>query len=223
MATADQIELMEVARTDGDVAAALVPFLEHDGREPRAHGREHAAQAVPLSAPRPCRAPAWSGASPSTPACASSPSGRHRRERRRASASSSAREGEGRRSRTSTTCKVPALEPSTCYNRSRRAAGRTVRTATPATVRLRTWASSRSPNVPSRSCPGRATTSRTHSGVRAHRQRTMCTPRSTSRSSSASPATPSSAKKRSPRTSRTSAKRPSRTSTTRASCASAPR
>ena len=75
----------------------------------------------------------------------------------------------------------------------------------------------------SRSCPGRATTTRTRSSSASAWCRTTSSPRSTSRSTRSTPATPSWARRRSPGTSRTSPRRSSPTSTSAASSASAPR
>ncbi len=106
----------------------------------------------------------------------------------------------------------PQGRPGEEGRRHRRRAGHRDRRAG---ARRRTWSS--------RSCRGRATTSRTRFSSASGCSRRTCSRRSTSRSSSASPATPSSARKKSPATSPTSARRPSRTSTSRASSASAPR
>ena len=92
------------------------------------------------------------------------------------------------------------------------------------TARPRTRASSRSAATCwSRSCRGRATTTRTRSSCRSASCRTTCSPRSTSRSTRSTRATPSSARRRSRGTSRTSPRRSSRTSTSAASSASVPR
>jgi DNA-directed RNA polymerase beta subunit len=74
-----------------------------------------------------------------------------------------------------------------------------------------------------RSCPGRATTTRTRSSSPSGSSRTTSSPRSTSRSTRSTPATPSWAPRRSPGTSRTSPRRSWPTSTSAASSASAPR
>jgi DNA-directed RNA polymerase subunit beta len=57
----DQIELMDIAPNQMvSVAAALVPFLEHDDANRALMGANMQRQAVPLLAPtRPSSAPAW--------------------------------------------------------------------------------------------------------------------------------------------------------------------
>jgi len=75
----------------------------------------------------------------------------------------------------------------------------------------------------SRSCPGKATTTRTRSSCPSGWSRTTCSPRSTSRSTRSTRGIPSSAPRRSPGTSRMSPRRCSPTSTTAASSGSVPR
>ena len=72
MAMPDQIELMDVAPNQMvSVAAALVPFLEHDDANRALMGANMQRQAVPLVRPRRrWSAPAWKAASRSTRACA---------------------------------------------------------------------------------------------------------------------------------------------------------
>ncbi len=79
------------------------------------------------------------------------------------------------------------------------------------------------PTCSSRSCRGRATTTRTRSSSASGWCRRTSSPRSTSRSTRSTPATPSSAPRRSPGTSRTSPRRCWPTSTSAGSSASAPR
>ncbi len=88
----------------------------------------------------------------------------------------------------------------------------------PTTPRWR-WA----PTCSSRSCRGRATTTRTRSSSASAWCRRTSSPRSTSRSTRSTPATPSSAPRRSPGTSRTSPRRCWPTSTSGASSGSARR
>ncbi len=231
MAVPDQIELMDVAPNQMvSVAAALVPFLEHDDANRALMGANMQRQAVPLVR---TEAPLVGTGMERRVAIDSGVCVVARREgvvesvdAERIVVRATAGEGD----------EVPDIYQLTKYQRSRTRAPATTRSPSCArakwskpatcwpTVPLRTraswpWARTCS----SRSCPGRATTSRTRSSSASASSRRTCTPRFTSRSSSASPATPSSARKRSPRTSRTSVKRLSRTSTMPASCASAPR
>ena len=195
-------------------------------RQPRPHGRQHAAPGRPAG---PLRGPARRhrhGAS-----C-----GHRRRRRHRRDQAGCRHRGVGRPDRRRQRRRhhvdlprrqVPPLQPghvattSACWS-TRAPASRSARCSP--TARPRTRASSRSAaTCSSRSCRGRATTTRTRSSCRSASCRTTSSPRSTSRSTRSTRATPSSARRRSRGTSRTSPRRSSRTSTSAASSASAPR
>jgi DNA-directed RNA polymerase subunit beta len=230
LVTADMVELMDIAPNQMvSVAAALVPFLEHDDANRALMGANMQRQAVPLLVSH-------------APLVGTGVEGRLARDSgvcvtaKRAGVVESVdaqrivvrpREGEGSEIPdiyhcTSTSGRTS--RPATRRSRSSAPATRSTWATSSRTVPPATWVSSRwDRTCSSRSCPGRATTSRTRSSSPSASPRKTSSPRFTSRSSSASPATPSSARKRSPATSRTWAKRPSRISTSPASSASAPR
>ena len=225
LADPTDVEYMDVvARADrlGRDGADPVPRARR--RQPRAHGREHAAPGRAADDHRGAagghrhRAPRRRG---------------HRRRgvaARRARSSTSTPttiivEDDGRRALRA--AQVHALQPGHAHppeaDRPQGPGGRGRRRCWPTAPRPTTaswrWATTCS----SPSCPGRATTSRTRSSSRSASSRTTCCPRSTSRRTRSTPAPPSWAPRRSRATSRTAPRSPSRTSTSAASCASAPR
>jgi DNA-directed RNA polymerase subunit beta len=225
----DQVQLMDVSPNQlVSVAASLIPFLEHDDANRALMGSNMQRQAVPLIR---TRAPLVGTGLEAKVARDSGVCAVAKREGVVDSVDATRIvvrvEGEGgefptsiawRSSSAATRTLATTRRPSSvrATRSSRVTCWPTVPPSTPVSWRSdRTWSS--------RSCPGRATTSKTRSWSASASPRTTCSPRSTSRSSSASRATPSWARKRSPATSPTSARRRSRTSTTRASCASAPR
>ena len=224
----EDVELMDVSPNQlVSVAASLIPFLENDDANRALMGSNMQRQAVPLLR---TFAPLVGTGIEGTVArdsgvCTLSPSATASSTRSTPPASWSSAEvpasstDVGVRGRHLQPHQVPALQPEHLHQpeahreegrpgeEGRRARRRSRRPRPASSRSARTWSS--------RSCRGRATTSRTRSSSPSASSRRTSSPPSTSRSSSASRATPSSARKRSRATSRTSARRPSRTSTSR--------
>ena len=223
----ESIHYMDVSpRQMVSVATAMIPFLEHDDASRALMGVEHAASgraADPLGVP-------VRGHRHGVPRCG----GRRRRDRRHPGRCGHLgerrpdRRGPGRRNRQDLPPgQVPPVQPGHLHQPA--AAGDRPGSGS---RRVRRWPTVPAPTRPrwrwaatcwSRSCPGRATTTRTRSSCPSGWSRTTCSPRSTSRSTRSTPATPSSVPRRSPATSRTSARRCWPTWTSGASSGSAPR
>ena len=198
------------------VAAALVPFLEHDDANRALMGANMQRQAVPCIRTRGAAGRHRHGRArrDRLRRVRGRQARRRRRERRRRAHRGARhlrrrRRGAGHlpaRPSTSAPTRAPVTTRSRSFARARWSRPATCWPTAPPP----TWVSSRSARTcSSRSCPGRATTSRTRSCSSERMvNATTSSPRFTSRSSNASPVTPSWAKKKSPRTFPTSARRP---------------
>ena len=217
-----------LAAPDGVGRDRADPVPRARRRQPRPHGREHAApgRSAGRAPRRRSSAPAWSAAPRSTPVTSSSPS--KAGVVTEVSADVVTVDERRRHLHDLPDRQVRPLQPghlaTTSASSSTRATGVEVGLGHRRRSRDRQAASWRSARTSSwRSCRGRATTTRTRSSSASAWCRTTSSPRSTSRSTRSTPATPSSARRRSPATSRTSPRRCSPTSTSAASSASAPR
>ena len=224
--TPDEVQLMDVSpKQIVSVAAALIPFLEHDDANRALMGANMQRQAVPL-----LRAEA-----PFIGTGIESRAARDAADMVLADEDGVVVEVDGSKiivdykkagKRTYRLHKFERSNQDTCINQ--RHASSPARRSRPATCWPRaprpttaSWRWARTCSWPS--CRGRATTSRTRSSSTSAWCETTCSPRSTSRSTRSTPATPSWAPRRSPGTSRTCPRRSSPTSTSAASSASAPR
>ena len=195
------------------VSAGLIPFLEHDDANRALMGSNMQRQAVPLLITEPPLVVDRAGEG-SRQALRHGRPGRGRRARRLRGRRADQDRGEGQDRPRVRAAQVPRPQradlPQPEADRQDGPEGeegrRSSPTGPPPTTANWRWAAT----CWSRSCPGRATTSRTRSSSASGWSRTTPTPRSTSRSSTSRSARRSSARKSSPATSRTSRPRRSR-------------